>query len=317
MEDPPLRQLIEGSPGGAPEGALAAVVRRHRRRRARAIGAVGSVAVVAAGTALGVGLARTPGAGPGPAALGDAAGGTRHEAAALAPGLRVVRVPKGLSPVPALPGSNDATFASSQICTFLGCGGAELGKLTFVLGRHVEGIGVRAYLVTFARPSQGTRQPLTGGAVSGAVTTTSTGLPLPPDGPLLPMCSRSGELLVRVSVDGAPPATVVAPSSTGVAEPFETLAEAVVGGHHPVLVALAEVGASVGRVEARFGGGSKDAAVPSKGWVVLVGRAASAGQARRDGVSLVALSPAGGLLERASLQAPRDIAVPSSCAAGS
>lgn len=314
MEDAPLRHLIGVSPAGPPEGALAAVVRRHRRRRARAIGAVGSVAVALAGTALGVGLTGTAGVGRDSAALAGPASGTRHEAAvAPIPGLRVVRVPKGVPPDGVIPASNPAAYSSSQICTSLGCGGADVEKLRFVLARHVGGIGVHAYQLTFARPLQGARQPLTGGSATAAGATTGTGAPLPPGGPLLPSCSRSGELIVSISVDGGRPATVVAPRSTGVAEPFQMLAETVVPGRHPVLVAVAEVRSDVGRVKVRFGGGSEDAAAPSDGWVVLVGRAASNGQASRDGVGFVALGRHGGLLERASLAVPRDLAVPSSC----
>jgi len=320
MQQPPLHHLLDSDDGGdqGTRGgeALSAVVSLHRRRRAARMRAVSlSVVVALGGTALGLGLSRssTPTAGSVSAAGAGNTGARTPVTHPSGAGLKFVHggSPSGLSGAQgqafgtATSMSVAATGTASAVCTIFGCGTGGIGHVSLIAGRTVGDVHVVAYLVTFAAVNHvGVDQPQSGNLHASAM------VPRPLSA--FPACERRSELLVRISVHGTYGAEFVVPVTVGLSEPFQALAEALVRTPvgQPFLVAAAEVAPSVARVDGRFGSGASDAVQPSRGWVVLVGKAASGQTTTRNGVALTAFSRAGSVLERAQIPSPGLIGIP-------
>ncbi len=315
MEQPPLRHLLDEDSRPELGGrALSSVVRRHRRRRvARFRVAALSAVVVLGGTALGLGLSqsstgRLKSATAGPKvttplplnsnggavvpAPSRAPSGLKFEsgAAFAQAGAAIYSPAEGTSPTSIVSDSVDNSFCLLSDCTYYGVFGP-------VARGTSEGVSVEAYLVSAAASSHGTNS-------SNAADAAALGLPNLPAA--LPSCERQTELLVRVSVDGKVLGQLAAPETIGVHEPFEALSEGVLRpARGPVvLVATAQLSSRVAKVTADFGHSASVSSTPSHGWVVLIGFASRSARSSSEGVTLVATSASGSVLESAHIPEP-------------
>jgi hypothetical protein len=138
-------------------------------------------------------------------------------------------------------------------------------------------------------------------------------------GPLLGRCAGSRQLAVQLSGTSrgtkTTSATEFLPAPAGVDQPFRSLVDIRVRqGSGSLLVALAQVGGSVGSVEASFGRGRRLLERPNGAVVVFSQRVPGRGDGGEVGVRFEAHGATGAVLEVASLPGPGTAAVaPTHC----